>query len=389
MRYGGPIYSVHGLCRALARRGHEVHVFTTNVDGPGVSDVPIDRTVDLDEVSVRYFPTAFGRRLYRSPAMGRALARTCGSFDVVHLHSVFLWPTMAAARVARRSGTPYVVTPRGMLVSDLIARKSRWAKRAWIGLVERRSIEQAAAVHVTSRLEAEEMQAMGFAPRRTVVIPNALDMAGVPATPSADDEAWIGTLPQRFALYLGRINWKKGLDRLIAALARTKNIDLVVAGHDDEKYEGTLQSLARELGVANKIIFTGPVFGSRKWALLRRARMLVLASHSENFGMVVLEAMAVGCPVVVTAGVGLAETVRACGAGLVVEGDAAPLAAAITSLEGNEAARRQMGSAGRKAAAEQFSWTRVADEMAELYARCLNPAKYPSKRVMENWRSAS
>ena len=373
VRYGGPIYSVHGLCRALAQRGHEVHVFTTNVDGPGVSKVPTDRAVSLDDVSVRYFATALGRRLYRSPAMARALEETGGSFDIVHLHSVFLWPTMAAAKTSRRSGTPYIVTPRGMLVRDLIVRKRRWAKRAWIELIERRNIEHAAAVHVTSQLEAEEMEAMGFALRRTAVIPNGFDAADMTAAPSPDDRAWVAAWPQPFILYLGRINWKKGLDRLISALALTRDIDLVVAGHDDDDYQAAMQLLARDFGVAHRVKFIGPVTGSRKWALLREARMLALPSHSENFGMVVLEAMAVGCPVVVTSGVGLAETVRACGAGLVVEGDAARLAEAISSLEGNESARRQMGAAGRKAAAEQFSWTRVAAEMADLYASCLDP----------------
>src|SRR5487761_2434080 len=98
VRYGGPIRSVHGLCRALARRGHEVHVYTTNVDGPGVSAVPTDRPVDMDGVQVHYFEVQSPRRLYRSPAMRRCLRATVGGFDAVHIHSVFLWPTWAGAR---------------------------------------------------------------------------------------------------------------------------------------------------------------------------------------------------------------------------------------------------------------------------------------------------
>lgn len=115
---------MHGLCRALAKRGHEVHVFTTNVDGPTVSNVSLDRATDLDGVAVRYFPVGPGRRLYRSPRMRRALKESCKTFDIAHLHSVFLWPTLAAAQVARACGIPYVVTPHGMLVKELIARKN-------------------------------------------------------------------------------------------------------------------------------------------------------------------------------------------------------------------------------------------------------------------------
>jgi len=362
---------VHGLCRALAQYGHEVHVFTTNVDGSGVSDVPTERAVDLDGVSVRYFPTAFGRRLYRSPAMARTLKERCGSFDIVHLHSVFLWPTMAAAKASRRGGTPYIVTPHGMLVGDLIARKSRWAKRAWIELIERRNIESAAAVHVTSPLEGEEMRAMGFAPGRTAVIPNGLDAADMTAAPSPEDEAWIAALPQPFILYLSRINWKKGLDRLISALTRTKEIDLVVAGHDDDRYQKAMQSFARELGVARRVQFVGPVAGARKWALLRQARMLALPSYSENFGMVVLEAMAAGCPVVVTPEVGLAQVVKESGAGFVSAGDPDSLASALTSLGHDEGARKKMSEAGKRTAIERFSWTGTAAQMQRLYAQCI------------------
>jgi len=131
-RYGGPIRSVHGLARAQAARGHDVKVFTTNVDGPTVSPVSVGVPVDISGVEVWYFPTSVGRRLYRSPAMAAALYHGGMSFDIVHLHSVFLWPTMMAARWATSTATPYVLTPRGMLVADLIARKSRWLKRTWI-----------------------------------------------------------------------------------------------------------------------------------------------------------------------------------------------------------------------------------------------------------------
>src|SRR6478609_2951217 len=93
VRYGGPIQSVHGLASALAAQGHDVHVYTTNVDGQGVSPVALDRPTLLDGVTVQYFATGVGRRIYRSPRMRQALDLNVASFDIVHLHSVFLWPT--------------------------------------------------------------------------------------------------------------------------------------------------------------------------------------------------------------------------------------------------------------------------------------------------------
>src|SRR5262249_28295097 len=159
---GGPIFAVHGLCRALASRGNEVQVFTTNIDGPGITATPIATPVDLDGVQIRYFPCPLLRRLYWSPPLGRALHREIVKFDIVHLHSVFLWPTWAAARAARNAGIPYVLSPRGMLVRDLIARRSRLAKSTWIHLIERSNVEQAVALHLTSQLEAIELQSFGW-----------------------------------------------------------------------------------------------------------------------------------------------------------------------------------------------------------------------------------
>src|SRR5262245_53450356 len=160
-RYGGPIVSVHGLCRALARRGHDVHVFTTNVDGDSTSDVPLVVGTKLHEVSVHYFASSY-RRLYYSSAMRRALRDDARAYDIVHLHSVFLWPTYAAARAARKAGVSYVVSPRGMLVPELIERKSGMLKRAWIRLFEKRTFAKAAAVHFTSQREHEDARLTGI-----------------------------------------------------------------------------------------------------------------------------------------------------------------------------------------------------------------------------------
>ena len=128
----------------------------------------------------------------------------------------------------------------------------------------------------------------------------------------------------------------------------------------------------KKVGITRRVQFIGPVSGARKWALLRQAHMLLLPSYSENFGMVVLEAMAVGCPVIVTPEVGLADVVTASGAGLVVEGNPKQLAGAIDWLENDESRRKKMGAAGRQIAMEQFSWAAVAAQMDNLYTECLD-----------------
>jgi glycosyltransferase involved in cell wall biosynthesis len=361
-RYGGPIHSVHGLCKALGGRGHQVEVATTNVDGDHDSDVPVDRPVDLEGVRVHYFPSTLLRRLYYSPRMYDFMAEGMPNWEIVHTHSVFLWPTTAAARLARKHRKPYVVSPRGMLVRDLIARRSGLLKKSWIRLFERKNIEEASAVHVTSQVEGDELIALGLKPRRTFDIPNGLDL------PERRDpgEKQLAHGLDGYVLFLGRISWKKGLDRLIAALALVPDLRLIVAGNDDEDYWPRIEKQITELGVANRVRREGFVEGATKEALLSGARFLVLPSHSENFGNVVLEAMAFGIPVLVTPEVGLAGVVAQSRSGLVSAGDPESLATAMRTLAGDASLRAELGRNGRATAAN-YSWDSVAKRMEAEY----------------------
>jgi glycosyltransferase involved in cell wall biosynthesis len=368
VRYGGPIRSVHGLAAATARRGHDVHVYTTNVDGDSVLDVPVDRPVLLDGVKVHYFPVSTLKRLYWSPALERQLRTSIAGFDVVHLHAVYLLPMRAAARAAARLGIPYVVTPRGMLIRELIRRKSRWVKTAWINFVERTTLAHAAAVHVTADVEGAEFQALGLPYRRIVCIPNGVDL---PAKYVALEQGPFATLPQRYALFLSRINWKKGLDRLITAWQWVPDLPLVIAGNDDEDYRPRLEALAKSVGVADRVIFLGPVSDAHKWALYERAQLFLLPSYSENFGNVVAEAMAMGCPVLVTPEVGIAPLVESSGAGRVVSGEPHELAASINQLLADPLARQEMGRRGAAVARDTLSWQGIASDAERLYREIL------------------
>src|SRR5215471_16818593 len=363
---GGPILAVHGLCRALAARGHELQVLTTNIDGPEITRAPIATPVDLDGVQVQYFPCPLIRRLYWAPALGRAIHHAIGKVDIVHLHTVFLWPTWAAARAARRGGIPYLLSPRGMLVKDLIARRSRLAKSTWIHLIERSNVEQADAVHLTSQLEATELERFGWRLPRLVTIPNAVDEPSSANGNIASDVKAI-TSEQPLVLFLGRLTWKKGLDRLLNAFAQTQSGILAVVG-TDENLAPKLGKLAAELRIADRVrILPRTVIGSDKERLFAAARLFVLPSYSENFGNTVLEAMRRGVPVVVTPEVGAAQIVRTSGAGLVVSGDPEPLGSAIGRLTADLNLARSMGEAGRHTAA-RFSWDHVAAQMEDLYA---------------------
>jgi glycosyltransferase involved in cell wall biosynthesis len=377
-RYGGPIVAVHGLCRALAARGHSVEVFTTSIDGPGNSAVPHGMPVMLDGVTIRYFASNLLRRLSWAPALAGALRPAMQAAHIVHLHSVFLWPTWAGARLARQSQVPYVLSPRGMLVEALIRRRHHLLKIAWIKLIEQSNLENAAAIHVTSAVEATALSQFGFRLKRVVTVPNGIDAREQPpAEEPAEDIAALGRA-QPLILFLGRITWVKGLDRLLRAFARTRVGTLAIVGGDYDNILPQLSQLARELNIAERVRFVPRmVVGAEKELVFALARGFVLPSHSESFGNSALEAMQRGLPVIVTADTGISEAVHQSGGGIVVDGQPEQLGEAIERIAGTPDLARAMGEAGRRHVERHYGWDRIAAGMEELYESLLTDGVEP------------
>jgi glycosyltransferase involved in cell wall biosynthesis len=379
VRYGGPVVAVHGLCRALASRGHQVEVYTTSIDGRRDSDVPHGEPVLLDGATVRYFASPILRRLAWAPSLGRALHSRLAGADLVHLHSVFLWPTAEAGRLARGAGTPYVLSPRGMLVKTLLQSRHPALKRAWIALIERRNLEHAAAVHVTSEIEAAAFAEFGFRVREVATIPNGVGTIESPATnlrPPADIARLATFSP--VILAFGRLSWVKRLDRLIEAFAQIQSPNrappnlaapnLAIVGTDDEGLAPRLRATAKQLGVADRVhIVPRTVIGADKEFLLAAAHCVVQASLSESFGNTAIEAMQRGKPVIVGAAVGAAEIVRRSGGGLIVDDGLAQLADAMERLTRRPDLATRMGQKGRDYVNANCGWAQIAARMEELY----------------------
>jgi glycosyltransferase involved in cell wall biosynthesis len=369
-RYGGPIQSVHGLCTALVRRGHDIEVFTTPVDGTVDSAVPLCRPVDLDGVNVWYFPSQRMRRLYWSPRMAQALRGAVTTFDLVHLHSVFLWPTWAAARAARRAQVPFIVSPRGMLVRDLIRGKSRWVKSAWIALIERRTLETAAGVHLTAALELDELHSFGFRLPPARVIANGIEPSLAPPFGAVSIDVSAALQGGPYVLYLGRLSWKKSLDKLIRAAGSVPRVRLVIAGNDDEHHEPRIRSWIAEAGIESRAtVLPRFIEGADKAALLGGAAVFALPSVSENFGIVALEAMAAGCPVLVSNGVGLAAAIAEAKAGIVASPDQFPVV--LGRLMDDPELRMTLARNARQLASTRYGWPAIAAEMESFYASLL------------------
>jgi glycosyltransferase involved in cell wall biosynthesis len=327
----------------------------------------------LDGVRVRYFRSPALRRLSWAPAFAAALRDHVGGADVVHLHSIFLWPTAAAARLARRHGVPYVLSPRGMLVEALVAGRHGLLKRLWLALIERRNIERAAAIHATSRVEAAALGKFDLRLPRVTVIPNgAEDFGPVIAPHCSADVARLRDL-RPLILAFGRLSWTKRLDRLIESFARTTVGNLAIVGTDDEGLAPQLRRLAERLGIADRLhIVPRTVTGAERELVFATASGLVLASLSESFGNVGIEAMQRGLPVIATANTGVSELVAESGGGIVVDPDPAALAVAIERVARDAALAARLGEAGRVFVRDHCRWANIAERMETLYesVRC-------------------
>lgn len=369
-RYGGPIRSVHGLSKALVARGHEVHVWTTDRDEDHQLDVSCGERREFDGVQVRYFAVRGPGRLRYAPGLRRALNEQVGDFDLVHAHGVFQAPTSLALRAAQAAGIPTVLSPRGMLQREVLEARGRLRKRLWLRGIDLRALRGLTGVHLTSELERNALEGLSPSNDQLLLQPNGVEREPFDGDWNAVDDAVADLCAEHseVVLFLGRINWKKGLDLLAEAFAGLPgDAHLVVAGPDDGG-RASFEARVHELGLASRVTLTGVLRGTTLSALLEHARCLVLPSRSENFGNVVLEAMAVGTPPIVTPEVGAAEWVRR-GAGLVVPAEPDRWCAALGGLLADSGRREKFAARGRELAREGAAWPSIAAEFESAYLR--------------------
>lgn len=363
---GGPARAVLGFSGALARRAEKVSVFSTD-DGFETGT----RTPRAEPgVNVETFRRLWPRRYFYSPDLGRRLRAEVRNFDVVHVHGLWLYPTLAACEACRQRKVPYIVRPCGMLdrysLSHHVLRKKLYGR-----LIERKNLDAAAAVHFTTLEEKSRSAAFGLK-SPSVVIPLGLEVSDGAALPGGAFRSQFPEIGQRkIVLYLGRLSFKKGLDLLVEAFSELAtempDVHWVIAGSDQENYGGKLRKWIRQKQIENRVTMIGFVEGAQKKALLRDSDVFCLPSHQENFGLAVAEAMAAGLPVVVSDQVNLHGEIHAAQAGLVTTCRAAEIRDALLRLLRDEDLRARMGENGKRLVREKFQWDRIAAELMAVY----------------------
>jgi glycosyltransferase involved in cell wall biosynthesis len=374
-RYGGPVASLKALTQYQVRSGLRVTICTTNADYPkGYLPVATDRPVLERGVTIWFHRVCF-QPLLVSAALGRWLDHGIKDFDVVHIHGLYRFPVTYAAWAARKARVPYVITPHGAL-DPFLYRQSRHSvllKRLYERLFDFPNIRNASAINYTTREELERARFLGLSPP-AVVIPSGMDGSEYTVLPRRGSFRSAMGIPMEtpLVLYLGRINFKKGLDLLIPAfslvLESLPTAQLVLVGPDNEGYGRRIQGLCGKHGIASATRFVGYIDAERVRQAYVDADVFVLPSYSENFGRAVVEAMACGCPVIISDKVNLWREVKRANAGIVTRLDARDIARAILSVLNADPDTAGMGASGRDLARRRFAYDAIADRVQQMYA---------------------
>ncbi len=336
---GGPVQSMAAYARLLANGGCSVTVYSSVKQTDGDS-VQLDPRVKLVQGSAQ----ELGPLRYSGALRQRARA---ARIDLVHSHGLWTDTHRLAGHITRARRLPHLLAPCGMLAPGAL-QHHRWRKLAALVWFQDRMLREAQCLHAKSGKEYEDIRQFGLR-NPVAIIANPIQAppeANLISEKDFRNACHLGA-DTKILLFLGRLHPVKGLPRLIRAWSqvavRHRDWALVLAGPDEMGHRQELESLAVELHCHDRIVFTGELDETRKWAALRAAELFAMPSDFENFGNSIVEALACGVPVITTTGTPWKELPGA-GAGWCVAPEIAPLTGALTEALGlSDEQRRQFG----------------------------------------------
>ena len=307
--------------------------------------------------------------------------------DIVHLHGIWQYEMHRCAAICRRRKIPYIIAPRGML--EPWSLRVKWLKKRLARfLYQDRDLKKAVALHATADSEAAQFRKLGFK-NPIIVSPNGVN---VPKNFSCVER--VERAEKRRVLFVSRMHPKKGVLELVEAWAKLSSASFVcsvvknwicelvytVNGDFERAYEKRVKARVKELGLEDQFIFTGALNDDDKWEAYARANLFVLPTYSENFGIVVAEALWAGVPVITTKGTPWQELETwKCGKWIDLPEEGSnpsnwPML--VSALEGvmlmSDDERREMGERGRRLVEEKYTWDAVVKSMVKGYVEVLN-----------------
>ena len=363
---GGPSQAAVAICNALIKTYVESTIVTTKDQ--------LDRYRLVNHESIKDKIIFFDRWKLEKFAFSKQISKWLSlniiNFDVIHIHSLFNFPSYIAATFARKAGVPYVIRPAGTI--NTWKQHKMWKKLIWMNYIENQNFKSVAAIHATSKQETEYLSNY-FQSNIIHTIPLGVNL---PLATNQNSEKEYKEKLQ--VLFLSRINPKKNIPTLLLAIKKLVDrnipISLKIAGKADpgqENYEKRLSKMVEQLDIKSSVNFIGFVEGKNKTREFNSSDLFVLPSYDENFGIAVIEAMAYGLPVIISNRVALSEKVISYNTGFVIGcDDVYGIANSIQNLYENKKLRSKM-SENSRLLASKFSWSSTADYLVKLYEKIL------------------
>lgn len=367
---GGPAETVPALCSSLAAGGSRTSLATLRGD---MADTVAPAAAT--GVNVHIYPPTVRHTVWYSRSLHKHLPALVADHDVIHAHAMWQAPGWLACAEARRQGRPIVISPRGSLLPQRLA-KSRCKKQLASLLFDRRNVRGAAAMHATSHEEAISIRAFGYQ-GPLAVIPNgvevpsdtdlALSMAAEPDFRSRFPE----TTGKRVLLFLSRIEPTKGVVSLAHVWGkiapRHTDWHLVIAGPDERNHVRKVRRILDAHGASRRTSVAGPLYTTERDQAFAACELFVLPTRSENFGMAIGESLARSRPVITTVGApwpGLQD--HECG-WWIPHGEDALEHALDEALSLPASTLGRMGARGREWMQRDYAWPAIAARMHSVY----------------------
>lgn len=362
--HGGSAMVPYYLSKELAKRGHDITIYT--------SDYKLSRewVEELRQLKARVFCfRAFTSvaKFYLTPGLVNVAKKDIKDFDIIHLHNYRTFQNIIVCHYARKLGVPYILQAHGSLPSKLSRQN---LKRIYDFFWGKKLLHDAAKVIAVTKKEVEQYYDFDLPIDKIEIIPNGINLSDFEQLPEPGifRRKYNLAKDEKIILFLGRIDKTKGVDFLVKAFVKIlKKLDLaklVIAGPDDG-YLTSLKTVIVNLGINDKVLFTGPLYGEDKLKAYVDADIFVNPRSDEIFGLVFLEALACGTPVICSKGCGIADIIDG-QAGFAVPNDEDELSNAILLLVNNNDLRQQFAKRGRKLV-QQFGWSKIAEQIENVY----------------------
>jgi len=356
---GGPSRSVPMLVKGLAELGVDITLMTIRSENMNI------HSLEGTTAKLKVLSPSFSRK-----EIAKYLAEE--RFELIQIQSVWEMPYHKVILEARKQNIPYIVTPRGMLEPWSLSQK-KWKKKLAWWLYQRNDVQKSACVFTTAKMEAEHVSGLGITTCKAV-IPNGIETDAYPCKSSVE-----GVKKQ--VLFLSRVHVKKGIELLFEAWKRLHSDyadwQLLVIGNGEAEYIHSLENRVESLGLKDSIKILPPVFGEAKIKVYQESALFCLPSFSENFGMVIAEAMSCGTPVITTTNCPW-EILNETDTGWCVDLGVDNLECTLREAMGMDAnALYDMGQKAGKLIFDNFDYRSVTRKTLRLYEWLLNSGEKP------------